>query len=118
MNLLEIKNIIESNPVSLSTIMKDGNPNAIGVAYVKVVSDMEIVITDNYMNQTIEDIQNNENVCLLSWSNDMKGYKLIGQAEYLSSGKWLDFVKNMPENAGLSAKGAILVKVVNIIPSA
>jgi len=118
MNLLEIKNIIESNPVSLSTIMKDGNPNAIGVAYVKVISDMEIVITDNYMNQTIEDIQKNKNVCLLSWDKDMKGYKLIGQAEYLSSGKWLDFVKNMPENAGLSAKGAILVKVVNIIPSA
>ncbi len=118
MNLLEIKNIIESNPVSLSTIMKDGKPNAIGVAYVKVISNMEIIITDNYMNQTIEDIQNNKNVCLLSWNNDMKGYKLIGQAEYLSSGKWLDFVKNMPENAGLSAKGAVLVKVTNIIPSA
>lgn len=42
-----IKNIIESNSVSLSTIMKDGKPNTIGVAYVKVVSDMDIVITDN-----------------------------------------------------------------------
>jgi len=118
MNLLEIKNIIENNSVALSTIMKDGKPNAIGVAYVKVVSDMEIVITDNFMNQTSEDIQNNNNVCLLAWNNDMKGYKLIGQAEYLSSGKWLDFVKNMPENNGLSAKGAILVKISKIIPSA
>jgi predicted pyridoxine 5'-phosphate oxidase superfamily flavin-nucleotide-binding protein len=98
--------------------MPDGKPNAIGVAYVKVVSDSEMVITDNYMNQTPIDIQNNKNVCLLVWDKEMKGYKMIGQAEYLSSGKWSDFVKALPENNGLPAKGAILVKVENIIPSA
>lgn len=118
MNLLEIKNIIEGNPVTLSTVMKDGRPNAIGVACVKVVSDVEIVITDNYMNQTPNDILNNKNVCLLVWDKEMKGYKIIGQAEYFSSGKWLDFVKNLPENGGLPAKGVILVKISKIIPSA
>jgi len=98
--------------------MRDGNPNAIGVAYVKVVAGMELIITDNYMNQTPKDIQNNKNVCLLVWDKEMKGYKLIGEAEYLSSGKWLDFVKELPENEGLPAKGAILVKIIKIIPSA
>ena len=98
--------------------MADGRPNAVGVAYVKVVSNMEVIITDNYMNQTPKDIQNNKNVCLLVWDNDMKGYKMIGQAEYFSGGQWLDFVKGLPENSGLPAKGAILVKVTNIIPSA
>jgi uncharacterized protein len=118
MNLSEIKNLIEKNPVTLATVMTDGKPNAIGVAYVKVVSDTELIITDNYMNQTLTDIQNNKNVCLLVWNKDMKGYKIIGQAGYLSSGKWLDFVKDLPENKSLPAKGAILVKVDKIIPSA
>jgi len=118
MNLIEIKNLIEENPVALSTVMADGRPNAVGVAYVKVVSNMEVIITDNYMNQTPKDIQNNKNVCLLVWDKDMKGYKMIGQAEYLSGGQWLDFVKGLSENSGLPAKGAILVKVANIIPSA
>ncbi len=118
MNLLTIKKTIEENPVSLSTVMKDGNPNAIGVAYVKVISDMELIITDNYMNQTPKDIQNNKNVCVLVWDKEMKGYKLIGEAEYLSSGKWLDFIKGLSENDELPAKGAVLVRVTKIIPSA
>ena len=114
----EVKDLIEKNAVALASTMPNFTPNVIGVTFIKVINENRLLITDNYMNQTIEDIQKNKNVCLLSWDKDMKGYKLIGQAEYLSSGKWLDFVKNMPENAGLSAKGAILVKVVNIIPSA
>jgi predicted pyridoxine 5'-phosphate oxidase superfamily flavin-nucleotide-binding protein len=118
MNLSEIKKLIEENPGTLATVMANGKPNAIGVACVKVVSDSEMVITDNYMNQTPTDIQNNKNVCLLVWDKDMKGYKMIGQAEYYSSGKWLDFVKGLSENKGLPAKGAILAKVEKIIPSA
>jgi len=117
MNLSEIKNIIENNPVALATVMKDGKPNVLGVAYIKVVSDTEIIITDNYMNQTLQDILNNKNVCLLAWDETLKGYKMIGQAEYFSSGKCVDFVKCLPDNAGLPAKGAILVKVEKIIPS-
>ncbi len=118
MNLIEIKKLIEENPVAIATVMANGKPNAIGVAYVKVVSDSEIVITDNYMNQTSKDIQNDKNVCLLVWDKDMKGYKMIGQADYFSSGKWTEYVKNLLENKGLPAKGAILVKVEKIIPSA
>jgi predicted pyridoxine 5'-phosphate oxidase superfamily flavin-nucleotide-binding protein len=117
MNLIKIKNIIEDNPIALSTVMADGKPNAVGVAYVKVVSDTEIVITDNYMNQTPKDILNNKNVCLLVWDKNMKGYKMTGQAEYFSFGKWLDFVKKLSENEGLPAKGAILVKIDKIIAS-
>ena len=118
MNLSEIKNIIENNPASLSTVMTDGRPNAVGVACVKVVSETELVITDNYMNQTPNDIIANKNVCLLVWDSEMKGYKILGQAEYFTTGKWLDFVKEMPENEGLPAKGAILVIVEKIIKSA
>ena len=118
MNLLEIKNIIENNPVSLSTVMADNRPNAVGVACVKVVSETEIVITDNYMNQTLKDIITNKNVCLLVWDKEMKGYKIIGQAEYFTDGKWLDTVKGLTDNEGLPAKGAILVTVEKIIPSA
>ena len=115
MELKNIKNIIENNPVSFSTVMPDGKPNAIGVACVKVVSEAELVVTDNYMNQTPKDILTNKNVCLLVWNSELKGYKIIGQAEYFTNGKWLDYVKKMSENSGLPAKGAILVKIEKII---
>ena len=119
MNLSEIKNLIENNPVAFATVTGGGNnPNVIGVAFVKVVSDNEILITDNYMNQTKNDILVNKNVCLLVWGTDLKGYKIIGEAEYFIEGKWKEYVEAMKENEGLPAKGAILVTVSKIIVSA
>ena len=113
----EIQKIVEENPLAVATVMPDGRPNAIGVAYVKVVSDNQILITDNFMNQTIKDITQNPNVVLLSWDKNMNGYKLVGTAEYFGSGEWLERIKQMPKNKGLPAKGAVLVTVNLIIKS-
>ncbi len=117
MTLLDIKYLIENNPVALSTITENNKPNVIGVAFVKVVSDSELLITDNYMNRTKDDIVKNNNICLVVWDSDFKGYKMIGTAEYFTEGKWKKYVEEMSENEGLPAKGAILVKVEKIIPS-
>ncbi|MCX6717440.1 MAG: pyridoxamine 5'-phosphate oxidase family protein [Candidatus Taylorbacteria bacterium] len=117
-NLLEIKELIENNPVAFATVTENNKPNVIGVAFVKVVFDNEVLITDNYMNQTKMDILQNENVCLVVWNRDLKGYKIIGKAEYFTEGKWKKFVEEMKENSGLPAKGAILIKVEKIIASA
>ena len=118
MNLSEIKSLIENNPVALSTVTESNKPNVIGVAFVKVVSDSELLITDNYMNQTKKDILGNNNVCLIVWDEDLKGFKIIGKAEYFTEGKWKKYVEEMSENEGLPAKGAILVKVERVIVSA
>ena len=48
---------------------------------------------------------------------NLEGCKLIGEAEYHTSGKRKEFAENMPENKGLPAKGAILVKILKIIES-
>ncbi|KKQ21519.1 MAG: hypothetical protein A3G45_02400 [Candidatus Staskawiczbacteria bacterium RIFCSPLOWO2_12_FULL_37_15] len=117
MNLLEIKNLVENNPVALATITLENKPNVIGVASVKVVSENQVLITDNYMNQTIKDIENNKNVCLAVWDKNLKGIKLVGEAEYFTNGKWKEFVEQMQENKELPAKGAILVNAFKIIES-
>lgn len=116
-NLNEVKKLIESNPVALATVTADNKPNVIGVAFVKVVSDNQVLISDNYMNQTIKDISQNKNVCLIIWDSELRGYKLVGEAEYFTDGKWKKYVEQMVENKGLPAKGAIVVKVSKIIPS-
>jgi len=110
----ESKKIIEENPVAFATVDSFGNPNVIGVAFVKAVSTNQIIITDNFMKQTKENILLNSNVCLASWNKDWDGYKLIGNAEYFTNGKWKSFVEKLPENKGLEAKGAILITITNI----
>jgi len=67
------------------------------------------------MNQTIEDIQSNRNICLAIWDSNMNGCKLVGDAEHFSNGIWKRYVENMEENKGLPAKGAVLIKVSKII---
>ena len=105
------KKIIENNPIAFSTVDNTNKPNVIAVAYVKVVSDNQILITDNFMRQTKENLITNNNVCLAVWNKDWNGYKISGTAEYFTQGKWKQFVENMTENKGLLAKGAILINV-------
>lgn len=117
MDLKHFKNLIENHPVGLATVTEENKPNVIGVAYVKIVSDDEVLVTDNYMNQTLKDISVNPNVCLIVWDKDLNGCKLVGTVEHYMEGKWKKFVEGMEENNGLPAKGALLIKVTKIIPS-
>lgn len=110
----EDKILIENNPVSFATVMHGDKPNLIAVAYVKVCNGDTIVVTDNFMNQTLVDIRNNANVCLVCWSKDFDGIKIIGEAEYYSDGEWLEYVKSLKENEGCPTKGAIVIKAEKI----
>ena len=111
----EAKKTIEENPVAFATTCHDGKPNVIAVTSVKVVSKNQVLITDNYMKQTKENLEKNNNVCLAVWHNDEPGYKLIGTSEYFSSGKWKKLVEEIPENKDFPAKGAILVTISKLI---
>lgn len=113
----EIKEIIEENPVAIATITPQNSPNVIGVAFVKVINNNQLLVTDNFMSQTIKDIKNNPKVVVIGWNKEMTGYKLLGKTKYFNSGKWVEKVKLMPENKGMPAKGAILITINRIIKS-
>lgn len=109
----QIKRLIEGNPLSFATCNRN-KPHVIGVAFVKVVSPNQILVTDNYMGRTIKNIKKNKNVAFAVWDKNWHGYQLKGIARYFASGKWHKFVKEMKENKGEPCKGAILVKISEI----
>jgi uncharacterized protein len=108
-----VKKMIEENALGLATVNKNGNPHNIAVGFVKVVSKNQLVISDNYLEETIKNIKNNPNVSLVVWCEDWKenfvGYELAGKVEYFTNGKWVDFIKKISENEDAPCKGAILV---------
>ena len=53
----EIKKIIEENIAALASVNESGKPHTIAVAYPKVISENQILITDNFMKETIQNIQ-------------------------------------------------------------
>lgn len=111
----EVKKLIEGNPLALATVDGSGKPNVVAVACVKVVSKNQVLVTDNYMEQTKENLKINKGACLAVWDKNWSGYKLVGNAEYFSSGRWKHFVEKMPENKNLPAKGAILISISKLI---
>ena len=111
----ELKNLIESNPLALASVDENGNPHCIAIAYVKVVSDNQILITDAHIIETIKNIKRNPKVSLVvwnkNWEEDCFGYILKGSAEHFTEGKWYQKVSEIAENEGLEYKGAVLVTI-------
>jgi len=122
MNMIEIdnelKSLIENNVLTLTTVDKEQSPHSIAVAYVKVVDNDKILVSDNYMKETIENLKINNNVSLLLWNENWKkncfSFELKGKAQYFTSGKWREEVKKIQENRGNPAKGAVLVTILKI----
>lgn len=113
-----IKKIIEENALGLASIDKKGNSHNIAIGYVKVISEDELLVTNNYIKDTIENIKLNPNVSLVVWEEDWKkvciGYELVGKAKHFTSGKFIEKIKSIPENEGEPCKGAILIKIKKI----
>lgn len=114
----ELKKLIEENALALATVDVIGNPHCIAIGFVKVISENQILVTDNYMTNTIKNIQRNNNVALVVWNKNWKenciGYELRGIAGYFTSGKWHKMVKEIPENQREPCKGAILITISKI----
>ena len=114
----ELKTMIEKEALAISTVDSDGKPHTIAVAFAKVVDEDKIVITDNYMVNTIKNIKQNNNIAIAvwnrNWEEDLRGFEIKGTTEYFTEGKWKDFVKALPENKGYPAKGIIVVTINKI----
>lgn len=112
MEIEEIKGKIEKATVAIATVGKNNRPHNIAIMYPKV-KDGKLIVTDNFMKTSVENIKQNGFVSLIFWEGE-EGYRIDGKAEYFSSGKWLDFVKALEENNEFPAKGAVVINVEEV----
>ena len=102
---------------AVATATKDGKPNVVSISFAKVFSDDELLLMDNFMLKTRQNIDANPIVAVSVWDTESdKGYQFKGKARVESSGKTFDdgtqWVKSTaPE---LSPKAAVIVKVDEI----
>ena len=112
--LKELKEILETNSLSFSSVNKNAFPHTIYVLYAKVIGGNKILITDNYMKKIKENILENKTAALSLLVGEA-AFELCGTAEYFSSGELIDKIKAIPENKGAPCKGAIVVSVKEIV---
>lgn len=98
----------------LATSDGAGRPRAIFVEVNKIEGD-KIIITDNEMKVTKENLLKNENAFLLAFEEDYHYcLKIEGKANYYTEGKYFELVNNLEENEDFSPKGAIVVTVEEV----
>jgi predicted pyridoxine 5'-phosphate oxidase superfamily flavin-nucleotide-binding protein len=114
----EMKEVISkmATPV-VATASREGKPNVVPIACVKVISDDEILLMDNFMNKTRANIEANPAVAITVWSMEHHGgYQFKGRARIETQGSiFEDGVKTVKaRRPQINPKAAIIVKVEEI----
>jgi len=112
----EMKEIAANAEVfALATANKDDKPNVVSITFAKVLSDNELLLMDNFMQKTRQNIDANPIVAVSVWANS-KGYQFKGKARVETSGKIFDEGTQWVKSASptLNPKAAVIVKVDEI----
>lgn len=100
--------------VVFSTSNTLNQPRSI-IVQVNKAEDDRIIITDNEMRITRENLLKNDKVFILAFEKDYSYcLKISGKAEYKTSGEYFDFVKSLETNKGFRPKGVIITRIESI----
>ena len=110
--LTKYVNLIEGNPCHIATVNNDNIPNLSVASDIKVLDDVTILISNNEMIHTPDNIVSNHNVVLTSFSEKWTGLRLTGIASYHTQGEYFDVCNKYFNNETATLKGAIIVKVI------
>jgi len=71
--------------VVLATATKEGKPNAVPISFAKVLPDDEILLMDNFMLKTRQNIAENPIASVSLWADGKGGYQFKGEAKICST---------------------------------
>ncbi|MEN4018455.1 MAG: pyridoxamine 5'-phosphate oxidase family protein [Methanobacterium sp.] len=106
----------KDNVVFLATATKDGVPNVVPIGFARPVDEKTIMIVDNYMKKTRENLESNPKASLVPRDATACPYQFKGTVEIHTSGKAFDEAVDWARSvmSKLPAKAAILLKVEEI----
>jgi uncharacterized protein len=112
----EMMDAIEKDLVFLATSSTDGIPNVVPIGFARPVGEDTILIADNYMNKTRNNLEKNPKISLVTKDATKCPFQFKGSALIYESGKYFDLVTEWGENAmtKLTPKAAILMKIEEI----
>lgn len=108
--------IEKDNVVFLATATKEGVPNVVPIGFARPVDEKTILLVDNYMKKTRENLENNPKASLVPRDTTACPYQFKGTVEIHISGKIFDEAVDWARSvmSKLPAKAAILLKVEEI----
>jgi predicted pyridoxine 5'-phosphate oxidase superfamily flavin-nucleotide-binding protein len=112
----EMMDALEKDLVFLATASTDGVPNVVPIGFARPIDSDTILIADNYMNKTRQNLENNPWISLVTKDATKCPFQFKGRVEIFESGTYFDTVTEWGQNAmtKLTPKAAILMKVTEI----
>jgi uncharacterized protein len=98
----------------LATATRDGTPNVVVVAAVRLLDDESLLISDQYFLKTLANLNENGKVAV-SWWGDKGGFQIKGMAAVHTGGPvYQDNVEWMKVRwPRFTPKGAVVVKITD-----
>lgn len=112
----EMKELLDQTAIwVLASADKEGTPNAVPIFFTQVMEDGRLLLVDNFMNKTIDNIQQNPVVSISVWK-DKAGYQFKGNAEIETSGP--NFEEGQRLARDRNPKGVVVVSVSSVYSTA
>jgi hypothetical protein len=110
----EVKKAISQQDVfPVATSNQNGIPNVVYIKYLKVIGDETVLIADNYLNKTRDNILKNGKITFVVLDGDKGSYQIKGTAERLTEGDMFGEVQKwVPDR--LPRAAAVVVNVEEI----
>ena len=110
-----IKVLEETSLWVLATADSDGMPNAVPIRWTKILANDTLMLVDNFMKKSVDNIAVNPNVAISVWK-DSTGYQFKGTASVQTSGVNFENGKKMvlEGNPKLNPKGVVILRVDSI----
>ncbi|MBI5680202.1 MAG: pyridoxamine 5'-phosphate oxidase family protein [Methanobacterium sp.] len=111
-----MESVEKDHLIFLATATKDGVPNVVPIGFARPIDNKTILIVDNYMNKTRENLENNPKASLVPRDATSCPYQFKGTVEIHNSGKLFDEAVDWAKSvmSKLPAKAAIIFKVEEI----
>jgi predicted pyridoxine 5'-phosphate oxidase superfamily flavin-nucleotide-binding protein len=112
----EMKKVLEETRLwVLATADSDGMPNAVPIRWTKILANDTLMLVDNFMKKSVDNIAVNPRVAISVWK-DSTGYQFKGTASIETSGLNFENGKKMvlEGNPKLNPKGVVILRVDSI----
>ena len=105
------------SPIILSTVDRNGNPNAVYITCVSKFDQETIVMANNFFSKTLENIRAGSKGSILFITKEGTSYQVKGHIEYYEEGVIFDDMKTW-NPAKLPGHGAAAIKVEEVYSGA
>jgi len=103
----------------LATSTKNGIPNAVPIGAKKILDSETVLVSDQFFNKTINNLQSNPVASLMYWEG-REGYQLKGSVTIETSGLRFEEISRWMEQRSqeigfpLKSKGVVILKIEKI----